>query len=61
MYITIKFDIDEKNCDEQKLMVHFSEYLNDVLDVGYDEGDLFVIRSLEQVPTLLDATSLREF
>jgi hypothetical protein len=61
MYITIKFDIDEKNCDEQKLMVHFSEYLNDVLDVGYDEDDLFVIRSLEQVPTLLDATSLREF
>ena len=61
MYITIKFDIDEKNCDEQKLMVHFSEYLNDILDVGYDEDDLFVIRSLEQVPTLLDATSLREF
>jgi hypothetical protein len=62
MFITVKFDIDEKQCDPDKLMAHFSEYLNDILDVGYgnDGDDLFIINSLETVPTLLDATLLSE-
>ena len=65
MFVTVKFDIDEKSYSPHNVMKHFADYLKDDLmlyvDNESDEDDeYFVITDIEVIPTLIDASNLSE-
>jgi hypothetical protein len=43
MQITATFDIDPKNSDPDKIAESFDQYLRDMLYIGIDDGDVFLI------------------
>jgi len=59
MYVTVRFDINEKNCDLKKFNKNFIEYLYDVLYIGVeDDDDPFDILNVEIVPNLYKVKQL---
>jgi hypothetical protein len=43
MQITATFDIDPKNSDPDKIAESFDQYLRDMLYIGIDDDDVFLI------------------
>lgn len=48
MQINVSFTLDEKDCDPDKLKSIFIDYLDEMLEIGFDENDFpFVIKSAD--------------
>lgn len=41
MRINVSFDIDERDCNPQKLLNNFPGYLDEILEIGIDDEDDF--------------------